>query len=78
MIFDNNKKLSEDERINFKGFIVGNPITERYFDLHRGVVDYLYYHSMISDELYSEINTVCNFTRENQTLSESCSQLLWP
>ncbi|KAG0600600.1 hypothetical protein M758_11G046400 [Ceratodon purpureus] len=76
LIYENNKKLPVNETINFKGFMVGNPIIERYFE-YWGQLDYFYHHAMISDELYKQIKIVCNFTRENQTLSIPCQYLLY-
>jgi serine carboxypeptidase-like clade 2 len=76
LIFENNKKLPDDEKINFKGYMVGNPVIDNYYD-NWGYVDFLYYHAMISDELYSQIKVVCNFTKANSTLSDKCIQLLY-
>lgn len=76
LIYENNKKLPAKEKINFKGFMVGNPVIDNYYDSW-GYVDFLYHHAMISDELYYQIKVVCNFTKENSTYSDPCIQLLF-
>lgn len=77
LIYDNNANLPEADKINLKGFMVGNPGIDSYFD-NLGKADYLYYHAMISDELYARIKQVCNFTvRANWTLTDACLQILY-
>ncbi|KAG0604170.1 hypothetical protein M758_10G150300 [Ceratodon purpureus] len=76
LIYENNKNLSEKDRINFKGFMVGNPVTDNYYD-NWGYIDFLYYHAMISDQLFGQIKAACNFNKNNSTLSDNCLQLLY-
>jgi serine carboxypeptidase-like clade 2 len=45
---------SNMEKINFKGFMVGNPVIDAYND-NWGYIEYLYYHSMISHQTYSQM-----------------------
>ncbi|XP_010273635.1 PREDICTED: serine carboxypeptidase 24-like [Nelumbo nucifera] len=59
-IYDYNKNLSKPF-INLKGFIVGNGVTDSYYD-SIGTVAYWWSHSMISDESYHSILSKCNFT----------------
>jgi hypothetical protein len=68
LIFENNKKLPASERIN--------PVTDDYYD-NWGYVDFLYYHAMISDQLFGQIKAVCNFNYNNATLSDPCLELLY-
>ncbi|KAG0630179.1 hypothetical protein M758_1G160000 [Ceratodon purpureus] len=78
LIFDNNKELSENNRINFKGFLLGNAMID-IPTFYQGNVEYTYHAGMISDEMYNKIKTVCNFNGiTDPRLSGSCSELLWP
>ena len=78
LIFDNNKELSENNRINFKGFLLGNAMID-IPTFYQGNVEYTYHSGMISDEMYNKIKTVCNFNgMTDPRLSGSCSELLWP
>jgi len=76
LIFDDNKKLPDGDKINFQGFLVGNPVIDDYHDTW-GIVDFLYSHAMISDELYSRIKVGCDFSIANVTLLGSCIQLFY-
>lgn len=76
LIYENNKNLPDADKINFKGFMVGNPVIDTYSD-NWGYIDFLYYHAMISDQLYAKIKVVCNFQRKNATLSDACVKLLY-
>ncbi|XP_022760726.1 serine carboxypeptidase-like 26 [Durio zibethinus] len=59
LVYDRNKD-SKYPFMNLKGFMVGNPITNDYYD-YTGIVDYAWSHSVISDELYHKIKQVCDF-----------------
>ncbi|XP_010265560.1 PREDICTED: serine carboxypeptidase 24-like isoform X2 [Nelumbo nucifera] len=59
-IYDYNKNLSKPF-INLKGFIVGNAVTDNYYD-GIGTVSYWWTHSIISDRSYHSILSQCNFT----------------
>ncbi|KAK1664671.1 hypothetical protein QYE76_052830 [Lolium multiflorum] len=52
--------------LNFKGFIVGNPITDDYYD-SKGLAEYAWSHAVVSDELYDQIKKVCDFRASNWT-----------
>ncbi|XP_073062513.1 serine carboxypeptidase 24-like [Primulina eburnea] len=58
-IYDYNKKSSHPI-INLKGFIVGNAVTDNYYD-NVGTVTYWWSHSMISDKTYKLIMKECDF-----------------
>lgn len=42
---------------------IGNPWTDSYYD-NKGAVDFWYYHSLISDETYAEIQKNCDYKVE--------------
>ncbi|KAF8389231.1 hypothetical protein HHK36_025924 [Tetracentron sinense] len=71
------KKISEYNKasskpfINLKGFIVGNAVTDNYYD-SIGTVTYWWSHSMISDRSYRSILSHCNFTASKT--SPSCDR----
>ncbi|RHN64413.1 putative carboxypeptidase D [Medicago truncatula] len=60
LIFDRNKDRSKNPFINLKGFIVGNPETDDYYD-YKGIVEYAWSHAVISDEQYEKAKQVCDF-----------------
>lgn len=76
LIYEKSKNLTSHEKTNFKGFMVGNPVTDSYND-NWGYVKYVYYHAMISDETYAELKKECNFTHQNDPVSHKCIQLLY-
>ncbi|XP_019414208.1 PREDICTED: serine carboxypeptidase 24 [Lupinus angustifolius] len=49
--------------LNLKGFIVGNAVTDNYYD-GVGTVTYWWSHSLISDQSYKSILKYCNFTED--------------
>eukprot|EP01018_Ginkgo_biloba_P035386 Gb_11699 [translate_table: standard] len=67
-IYEYNKRNSKSV-INLKGFMVGNAVTDDYYD-SVGTVRYWWTHSMISDETYRAISDNCNFTQKDD--SPSC------
>ncbi|KAK2992953.1 hypothetical protein RJ640_007335 [Escallonia rubra] len=67
-IHDYNKVFSHPI-INLKGFMVGNAVTDNYYD-SIGTVAYWWSHSMISDKTYKSILNSCNFTEEKS--SQKC------
>ncbi|KAJ0030901.1 hypothetical protein Pint_14383 [Pistacia integerrima] len=69
-IIDYNKSYSRPI-INFKGFIVGNAVTDNYYD-NIGTVTFWWTHSMISDQTYKSILKYCNFTAEYS--SKECDE----
>ncbi|CAM8945842.1 unnamed protein product [Rhodiola kirilowii] len=71
-IFDLNKATSNPV-INLKGFIVGNAVTDNYYD-SIGTVTYWWTHSIISDKTYQDILKFCNFSAE--TSSSSCEKTI--
>ncbi|KAH9330893.1 hypothetical protein KI387_003001, partial [Taxus chinensis] len=56
LITNRNKVSSKSLYINFKGFMVGNPLTDTAHDWD-GIVDYVWSHAIVSDETYNIIKT---------------------
>ncbi|KAH7655146.1 Peptidase S10 serine carboxypeptidase protein [Dioscorea alata] len=60
LIYERNKNTKNYPFINFKGFMVGNPETDDYFD-SKGLVEYAWSHTVISDQIYERVNKDCDF-----------------
>ncbi|XP_076890563.1 serine carboxypeptidase-like 34 [Bidens hawaiensis] len=61
LIYDNNKNISEQDRINFKGIMIGNALLDDETD-QTGMIDYAWDHAVISDRVYHDVKTKCNFS----------------
>ncbi|XP_044463150.1 serine carboxypeptidase 24-like [Mangifera indica] len=72
-IIEYNKSFSRPI-INLKGFIVGNAVTDNYYD-SVGTVTFWWTHSMISDQTYKSILKYCNFTAEKS--SKECDDAVY-
>ncbi|XP_061362709.1 serine carboxypeptidase-like 34 [Gastrolobium bilobum] len=70
LIFDNNHNPAKEDYINFKGFMIGNALMDDETD-QKGMIDYAWDHAVISDGLYHNITTKCNFSLPNKT--DDCS-----
>ncbi|CAI9776176.1 unnamed protein product [Fraxinus pennsylvanica] len=64
LVYVRNKKRKTYPFINLKGFIVGNPETNDYYD-YKGLLEYAWSHSVISDQEYNKARRDCNFYLEN-------------
>ncbi|KAH7858680.1 hypothetical protein Vadar_026648 [Vaccinium darrowii] len=73
LIFDNNKNVSKDDFINFKGFMIGNALLDDETD-QTGMVDYAWDHAVISDRVYKDLKSNCNFSLPNP--SDDCNRAL--
>lgn len=73
LVYERNKEKNKYPYINFKGFIVGNPETDDFYDM-KGLVDYAWSHTIISDQVYGVVNKVCNFKLFN--LTDECNDAL--
>ncbi|KAM7263591.1 hypothetical protein ACFE04_001274 [Oxalis oulophora] len=73
LIYDNNKKVSKDEYINFRGFMIGNALMDDETD-QRGMLDYAWDHAVISDRVYKNAKRACNFS--SSKLSHGCNKAL--
>eukprot|EP01018_Ginkgo_biloba_P014329 Gb_32826 [translate_table: standard] len=71
-IYEYNKGISKPF-INLKGFMVGNAVTDSYYD-GVGTVTYWWSHAMISDETYHAILKHCNFSQ--QDTSDACDHFI--
>lgn len=64
LVYDRNKDKTKYPLINLKGFIVGNPETNDYYD-YKGLLEYAWSHAVISDQIYDKAKQVCDFTVSN-------------
>ncbi|KAL6324573.1 hypothetical protein AAG906_013385 [Vitis piasezkii] len=58
--------------INLKGIMVGNAVTDNYYD-NLGTVTYWWSHAMISDKTYRQLINTCDFHRQKE--SNECESL---
>ncbi|KAL8231473.1 hypothetical protein R6Q57_001251 [Mikania cordata] len=58
--------------INLKGIMVGNAVTDNYYD-NLGTVTYWWSHAMISDKTYHQLINTCDFKRQKN--SNECESL---
>ncbi|XP_071722840.1 serine carboxypeptidase-like 25 [Rutidosis leptorrhynchoides] len=68
MIYNKNSK----HPINLKGIMVGNAVTDNYYD-NLGTVTYWWSHAMISDKTYKQLINTCDFKRQKE--SDECESL---
>lgn len=61
-------------RINLKGLMVGNAVTDNYYD-NLGTVTYWWSHAMISDKTYQQLVNKCDFRRQKE--SNECESLYY-
>ncbi|XP_019451019.1 PREDICTED: serine carboxypeptidase-like 34 isoform X1 [Lupinus angustifolius] len=73
LILDNNHNPTKEDYINFKGFLIGNALLDDETD-QKGMIDYAWDHAVISDGLYHNITTACNFSLPNS--SDACTMEL--
>ncbi|KAK7312208.1 hypothetical protein VNO77_35907 [Canavalia gladiata] len=70
LIFDHNHNATKKDHINFKGLMIGNALLDDETD-QKGMIDYAWDHAVISDALYHNITTKCNFSLAN--LTDDCN-----
>ncbi|KAJ0479261.1 putative carboxypeptidase D [Helianthus annuus] len=73
LIYDKNKIIPEQDRINFKGIMIGNALLDDETD-QTGMIDYAWDHAVISDRVYHDVHTKCNFS--NPKSSNACDTAL--
>ncbi|GLT67212.1 hypothetical protein SLA2020_395370 [Shorea laevis] len=73
LIYDRNKDRTKYPLINLKGFIVGNPVIDDYYD-YNGLLEYAWTHSVIPDQLYLKAKEVCDFRLANW--SDKCNNAM--
>ncbi|KAL8471741.1 hypothetical protein ACS0TY_028470 [Phlomoides rotata] len=61
-------------KINLKGFMVGNAVTDNHYD-NLGTVNYWWSHAMISDKTYNQLMSTCDFQRHME--SNNCESLYY-
>nr|XP_043616601.1 serine carboxypeptidase-like 25 [Erigeron canadensis] len=64
--------ISRSHSINLKGIMVGNAVTDNYYD-NLGTVTYWWSHAMISDKTYHQLINTCDF--RHQKNSNECESL---
>ncbi|XP_062209921.1 serine carboxypeptidase-like 26 isoform X2 [Phragmites australis] len=73
VVYERNKHLEANQNTNLKGFIVGNAVTDVYYD-ENGLVEFAWSHSVISDQLYERVKNVCDFRIHTRT--EECAHAM--
>ncbi|XP_039038652.1 serine carboxypeptidase-like 25 isoform X2 [Hibiscus syriacus] len=68
MVYNNKSK----HPINLKGIMVGNAVTDNYYD-NLGTVTYWWSHAMISDKTYHQLINTCDFRRQKE--SDECESM---
>ncbi|KAG5573963.1 hypothetical protein H5410_063729 [Solanum commersonii] len=77
LVYNRNKDSKKYPYINLKGFIVGNPETNDYYD-YKGILEYAWSHAILYDSEYQKAKQVCDFKVSNW--SDACydaMQVLW-
>nr|CAD1839814.1 unnamed protein product [Ananas comosus var. bracteatus] len=69
IVYQQNKGI-EKPIINFKGFMVGNGVTDDYHD-YVGTFEYWWTHGLISDKTYHNLQVACDFDSSEHP-SEAC------
>ncbi|XAR66726.1 Carboxypeptidase D [Bertholletia excelsa] len=73
-IVDYNSGKNSANRINIKGYMVGNALTDDYHD-HVGVFEFMWSAGMISDQTYKNLNLLCDLQPFIHS-SEQCDKTL--
>ncbi|KAL6545317.1 Serine carboxypeptidase-like 27 [Orobanche gracilis] len=73
IIFERNKGV-ENPVINFKGFLVGNAVTDDYHD-YIGTFEYWWTHGLISDTTYKVLRTRCDLGSSTHPSSDCVKAL---
>ncbi|KAK7270354.1 hypothetical protein RIF29_23433 [Crotalaria pallida] len=73
LVYRGNKGI-QNPAINFKGFIVGNAVTDDYQD-HIGTFEYWWHHGMISDSTFGMLKADCTY-ESSLHQSPKCSKSL--
>ncbi|KNA13847.1 hypothetical protein SOVF_112940 [Spinacia oleracea] len=67
LIYRRNKGIAEPE-INFKGFMVGNAVTDDHYD-YIGTFEYWWTHGLISDSTYKRLKTSCSGSSQHPSIT---------
>ncbi|XP_039686555.1 serine carboxypeptidase II-2 isoform X2 [Medicago truncatula] len=65
---------TKQDSINFKGFLVGNAVTDDFHD-QLGIFEFLWTNGMISDQTFKLLNLLCDF-QSFEHPSKSCERIL--
>uniref|UniRef100_A0A1D1XLV9 Carboxypeptidase n=1 Tax=Anthurium amnicola TaxID=1678845 RepID=A0A1D1XLV9_9ARAE len=68
------QKLTGENSINLKGYMVGNPLIDDFLD-HFGVFQFMWSSGLISDQTYNLLNVFCDFDSFVHT-SQQCEMVL--
>ncbi|XXG64567.1 hypothetical protein AAC387_Pa05g2478 [Persea americana] len=68
------QKLTGENSINLKGYMVGNALTDDFHD-HLGIFQFMWSSGLISDETYKLLNVFCDFQSFIHT-SPQCDKIL--
>ncbi|XP_024369284.1 serine carboxypeptidase 24 isoform X1 [Physcomitrium patens] len=71
LILDRN--VGADLKINLKGCLTGNPVTDGYWD-NVGNIDYWHSHAIISDQTWEKMKKECNFS-DPHCCTKACDRL---
>ncbi|KAM3707971.1 hypothetical protein ACJW31_02G064400 [Castanea mollissima] len=75
LVYERNKDTSKYPKINLKGFIVGNPGTDDYYD-YKGLLEYAWSHTVITDQHYDKAKQcVTNSTSSLAHSSDTANSL---
>ncbi|CAA0828365.1 Serine carboxypeptidase-like 25 [Striga hermonthica] len=69
-----NYNTNSVHKINLKGFMVGNAVTDNHYD-NLGTVDFWWSHAMISDRTHKQLMSTCNFQRQKE--SNECETIYY-
>ncbi|GER49325.1 serine carboxypeptidase [Striga asiatica] len=69
-----NYNTNSEHKINLKGFMVGNAVTDNHYD-NLGTVDFWWSHAMISDKTHKQLMSTCEF--QSQKESNECETIYY-
>ncbi|KAK4798767.1 hypothetical protein SAY86_031093 [Trapa natans] len=73
ILYERNKGI-QNSSINFRGFLVGNAVTDDYHD-YVGTFEYWWTHGLISDSTYVTLQALCDF-ESSEHPSKECEDVL--
>ncbi|XP_051116587.1 serine carboxypeptidase-like 34 [Andrographis paniculata] len=73
VIVEKNKYMANEDYINLKGIMIGNALLDDETD-QKGLIEYAWNHAVISDKLYEELKSNCDFSLKN--VSQGCKDAM--
>ncbi|KAI3988031.1 hypothetical protein MKX01_011820 [Papaver californicum] len=67
LIYTRNLDSQNYPLVNLKGFIVGNPETDDFYD-SRGLLEYAWSHAVVSNQVYDQASNACDFKHLDWTV----------